>query len=405
MNHSQVTVVGGGIVGLTLAIGLSQANIQVTLVDKATSDRKLSEKAELRVSAINLASRNILNAIGVWQKLDMQRICPYQSMSVWDADSFSRIQFDHSMVHQEQLGFIVENQNILRQLWLRAQQIPNLKIVAPAQIKKLVTGHSETFVELEDGKMFTSQLVVGADGAESCVRKLAKMPQTFWHYQHQSIVANVETEFQHENCARQAFWPSGPIAFLPLWKPNQSSIVWSQQDEQASALMDLSDIEFGKALRVALDNRLGDVKLLSNPVVFPLKMRFARQWLKDRVILIGDAAHTIHPLAGQGANLGLLDAAALIETLVSSYKWHHDVADQKALRSFERWRKADAVKMIAAMQGFKNLFDGDHKVKKWIRGLGMSIANNFSNLKNPMMKQALGLSGHLPEMAKQKLSR
>lgn len=399
MQSYDVVIVGGGIVGLTLAHALKASELSIAVIDSQTGDRPLSMQPELRVSTFTLASENVLRNLGIWQELDSQRIVPYKHMAVWDQDSFGKIQFSHQDVAEKHLGTVIENQAIRRSLWLKAVEAEHITILAPHKINKLVFGQQESFISLEDGSMLSARLVVGADGANSLVRQQANFPITFWDYEHQAIVATIKTQFPHGNTARQVFTASGPLAFLPLGDSHHCSIVWSQQASQAEHLLALSPTEFNKVLMATFDSQLGLCELVSDRQSYPLTMRYARQWVKDRVVLVGDAAHTIHPLAGQGANLGILDAAALAEQISSTVEQDKDFGLGKNLRPYERWRKTEAVKMIATMESFKRMFAGDHPLKKLMRDIGLDGFNKLPMAKRIIIRHAIGLDGELPKLA------
>ncbi len=400
MESYDVVIVGAGMVGLCLASALGQQNFRVALVDSQHNDTPLKATPENRVSAISQASVNILTRLGAWQALPKERLQAYARMHVWEQDSFAKIDFDSPALVQGNLGYIAENQAIRLALLNQTSLNPNVTMHTGKTIEKLVFGQKEAFLSLSDDTMLTATLVVGADGANSFVRRQANLPMTFWDYDHQAIVATVNTEIPHQACARQVFTPTGPLALLPLWQSNQCSIVWSQQSQQAQTLMALNDEDFNKALTVAFDGKLGQLQLESQRQAFPLTMRYVRQWCKDRVVVIGDAAHTIHPLAGQGVNLGFADVAALVEQLQLLREQGKDFGLQRSLREFERWRKSDAMTMIAAMEGFKHLFSGRHPVKKLLRDVGLSLTDKLPPLKDRFMRQAMGLEGQLPALAK-----
>ncbi|GAA0859054.1 FAD-dependent oxidoreductase [Aliiglaciecola litoralis] len=401
MQNYDVVIVGAGITGLTAALALKDSDLSVLVIDAQAADAPVTDQPELRVSAINLASQTIFQRLGIWQHVVEQRLQDYQSMQVWEQDSFAHIGFSHQEIQRSHLGSIVENQVLRLALLKGLEGINNIELAEPARIENLVFGQSESFLTLSNGNSFTAKLVVGADGANSYVRRVANLPFTFWDYDHIALVATVRTELAHDNCARQVFTADGPLAFLPLFEPNLCSIVWSQRNQQAETLLALPEREFNQRLQVTLDNKLGKCELQSQRVSYPLTMRYCRQWVKDRVMVIGDAAHTIHPLAGQGANLGIADAAALAQTLGELQANRKDIGLAKNLRKLERWRKAQAMKMIVSMEGFKRLFAGSNPVKKLIRDIGLSAANQAGPVKRDMIKLAAGLEGELPELAKQ----
>ncbi|MEP4889029.1 MAG: FAD-dependent oxidoreductase [Aliiglaciecola sp.] len=400
MQNYDVAIIGAGIIGLTAALALQNTDLRVVIIDSEPADKPLSEEPELRVSAINLASQNVFSNLGAWQGIYNQRLQPYQHMHVWEQDSFAKINFSAADIHQAHLGTIIENQAIRLGLLQQLNQVSNVEIADSAKIANISIGQSESFISLENGSHLSSKLVVGADGANSLVRKVANLPLTFWDYDQIAIVATIETELPHDNVARQVFTPDGPLALLPLYEKNLCSIVWSQRVEKAESLLNLDENAFNHALSAQSDLRLGQIKLLSPRASYPLKMRYCRQWVSDRIVLIGDAAHTIHPLAGQGANLGIADAAALAEVIIELHEQNKDIGLTKNLRAFERWRKSEALQMIAVMESFKRLFNGANPVKKLIRDIGLSATNHLSPLKNDLIKHAVGMDGNLPKLAK-----
>jgi 2-octaprenylphenol hydroxylase len=400
MKTFDVAVIGAGIVGLVQALALKNSGLKVAVIDSQPAPVMPDGPAQLRVSALTMATQNVLQALGAWQALDASRIAAYNSMLVWELDSFAKIEFVATEVKQQQLGYIVENQALVASLWQQAQQADFIELYAQCDIKQLALSPQGNFISLVDERMLTARLVIGADGANSMVRTVANFPLTFWDYDQHAIVATIKTTVPHGNVARQIFTASGPLAFLPLWEQQQCSIVWSQDEAQASNLMSLSDSEFNKALSVAFDGQLGLCELVSERQSYPLKMRYARQWLSQGVAIVGDAAHTIHPLAGQGANLGILDAAALAEQICTLVAQDKDFSLLRNLRPFERWRKTETLKMIAAMEGFKRLFAGNASSKKILRDIGLSAVNQLPVGKNAIIKHAMGLSGELPALAK-----
>ncbi|EDM56818.1 protein VisC, partial [Vibrio parahaemolyticus AQ3810] len=283
----------------------------------------------------------------------------------------------------------------------QVQKLENVTLFMPARCATLAVGEQESWLTLDNGQAMTAKLVVGADGANSWLRNQMDIPLTHWDYGHHALVANVKTADPHHSIARQIFTPHGPLAFLPMSQPNMCSIVWSTEPNRAEELLVMSGEAFNKTLTSEFDARLGVCEVVGERAAFPLKMRYARDFVVERVALVGDAAHTIHPLAGQGVNLGLLDAASLAQEVLTLWKQGQDIGSKRNLRGYERWRKAEAAKMIAAMQGFRDLFSGGHPAKKLVRGIGLSLAGQLPGAKDEIMKRALGLKGHLPELARQ----
>lgn len=400
MQSFDIAIVGGGMVGLALARALKNTDLRIAIIEGAAPSRDLSGDPDIRVSALSRASETILKNLGAWQAIEKQRCAPYYAMEVWEQDSFARIEFSASQMSQPNLGHIVENRVIQLALLEQVEKQDNVTLFMPQRCQSMAVGESEVWMTLDNGQSFTTKLVVGADGANSWVRQQQDIPMTHWDYGHSALVANITVDDAHECVARQVFTPQGPLAFLPLDDRSLCSIVWSTDPQRAEKLAKMSKPEFNKAITAEFDSRLGLCHVTSERRVFPLKMRYARDFVVERVALVGDAAHTIHPLAGQGVNLGLLDAASLAQELMKLWRSGQDIGRKRHLREYERWRKAEAAKMIAAMQGFRDLFEGDNPAKKLFRGIGMSLVGQLPGAKQEIMSRALGMRGRLPELAK-----
>jgi len=403
MQSVDIAIVGGGMVGLALAAAFKDTDLRIAVIEGRAPETQLNELPDVRVSALSRSSETILRNLGAWQGIEQRRAAPYQAMEVWEQDSFARIEFDSTRLAQSNLGHIVENRVIQLSLLDQVQKQENVTLHMPCTCQSLAIGESEAWLTLDNGQSLTAKLVVGADGANSWVRKQQDIPLTHWDYGHSAIVANIKTAMPHQSVARQIFTPQGPLAFLPMQSPNMSSIVWSTEPNRADKLVAMSELEFNKSLTAEFDAKLGLCEVVGERFAFPLRMRYARDFVVERVALVGDAAHTIHPLAGQGVNLGLLDAASLAQEVLQLWEHGEDIGLKRNLRSYERWRKAEAAKMIASMQGFKDLFEGDNPAKKLIRGIGMKLAGQLPGAKDEIMKRALGLTGHLPDLARQKV--
>ena len=390
MQHVDIAIVGGGIVGLTLAAALKKSELNIAVIDKKASHQPLAEKPTARVSAINQANIAALQQLDVWEHVQQDRASAYTHMHVWDKDSFGDIHFACDAMGSDALGVIMENQALVNGLSDAVTAQPNVQLVT-AGIERVLAGPNQTMLMLDNNDALSCRLLVGADGGNSYVRKQAGFPITFKDYEHTAIVANIRTKEPHNKVARQAFTPTGPLALLPMADPHVCSIVWSQSPDAAGALMNMDDTDFCNALSAASNSVLGTASLETQRVSFPLTMRYAREWAKNGVVLVGDAAHTIHPLAGQGANLGMQDALALAELLMQLEAQNKDIGLHKHLRPYERSRKTEAMKMIAAMDGFKFLFDGDDPIKKLIRGIGLTATNKLDVVKNAFVSHAMGL--------------
>lgn len=400
MQSVDIAIVGGGMVGLAMAAALKNTDLRIAVIEGRLPDENLAELPDVRVSALSRSTEMILRNLNAWDGILARRASPYSAMEVWEQDSFSRIEFSASQMTQPNLGHIVENRVIQLALLEQVKKQMNVSLHIPQTVQSVAIGESEAWLTLNDGQSITAKLLIAADGANSWVRKQMDIPLTHWDYGHSAIVANVRTVEPHGGVARQIFTPMGPLAFLPMSDPHMCSMVWSTDPVRAERLLELPDDKFSQALTTEFDARLGLCRVVGERQAFPLKMRYARDFVLERVALVGDAAHTIHPLAGQGVNLGLLDAASLAQEVIALWQKGEDIGAKRNLRHYERWRKAEAAKMIAAMQGFKDLFEGNNPAKKLIRGLGMQLVGHLPGAKDEIMKRALGLKGELPELAK-----
>ncbi|EPQ0972190.1 FAD-dependent 2-octaprenylphenol hydroxylase [Citrobacter farmeri] len=397
MQSVDVAIVGGGMVGLAVACGLQGSGLRVAVLEQREPQPLAADAAPaLRVSAINAASEKLLTRLGVWSDIVARRASCYHGMEVWDKDSFGRIEFDDQSMGYSHLGHIVENAVIHYALWQKAQQSSDIALMAPAELQQVAWGENEVFLTLKDGAMLTARLVIGADGANSWLRNKADIPLTFWDYRHHALVATIRTDEAHGAVARQVFHGEGILAFLPLSDPHLCSIVWSLSPAEAERMQQASAETFNQALNIAFDNRLGLCSVESERQVYPLTGRYARQFASHRLALVGDAAHTIHPLAGQGVNLGFMDAAELVDELKRLHRQGKDIGQYLYLRRYERSRKHSAAMMLAGMQGFRELFAGSHPAKKLLRDMGLKLADSLPGVKPQLLRQAMGLND-LPE--------
>lgn len=403
MISTEVVIVGGGCVGLSVALGLAQQGVKVAVVDASKAPSSLTAAdAHLRVSALSVASERFFENLGIWNALQQQRVTAYSMMDVWEQHGFGRITFDAEEIAHAHLGHIVENDNLRFALYCALLDHENASLCFEMKVADVNVSERESVLSLQSeagqSEIIIASLIVAADGANSFIRQKMNIPLTFWDYNHTAIVANVTTTTAHGACARQVFQPSGPIALLPLWDENQCSLVWSAEPDVADALLQMDSSAFSKKLTAAFDGVLGNLTVSDAKQSFPLRMRYARQWVMPRIALVGDAAHTIHPLAGLGMNLGLLDAACLVEQIVGNHKLGKDIGELKQLRSYERQRKAEAQEYIAAMEGLKRLFSNDNSILKMGRNFGLSFVNGISPFKSMFVKRAMGLGGDLPTL-------
>jgi 2-octaprenylphenol hydroxylase len=399
-NKTDIVVVGGGLVGAVFACAAAQQGFTVTLLDIARPDfSSLDHEADIRVSAVTRASQKILESIGAWSFISPQRCSPYSDMHVWDATGDGVIHFDSADLGEPDLGHIIENGIMLQALYKVIQQQAEITVVAPIKVTAIHQTPDVIEVCCEDGSRYSAALLVGADGARSAIRELAGITTRGWAYDQTAVVATLTTEKPHQHTAWQRFMPSGPLAFLPM-ADGKSSIVWSTSPEHAGQLLALDDAAFCHAVGEAFAHRLGKITACSKRASFPLRMQHANAYVKPRLALIGDAAHTIHPLAGQGVNLGFADAASLLDVLADARKAGKDSGEFAVLRRYERWRKGQNVSMMASMDGFKRLFSNDSAVLGRLRNAGFNLMNKTTPIKNRIMRQAMGISGDLSKYAR-----
>ncbi len=395
----QVVIVGGGMVGASMAAALADAPLEVLLLDAAEHIPDIiTADYDIRVSAITTASLRFFQSLGIWDDLQASRITAFDQMHVWEKQSGAEIHFDGAEVGEAALGYIIENRLIQHFLLNKVQQSDNIDFIDKVRLESFQTIDNEQIeLQLDNGHSYRCDLLIGADGSHSKVRSLAGIETKGWQYDQSAIVANVHTELPHQHTAWQCFLEDGPLAFLPL-NDQHCSIVWSCQSEHAEALMQLPEQAFEQQLAQAFDHRLGEVKLNSARGIFPLQLQYINQYVKPGVALIGDAAHSIHPLAGQGVNLGLLDAACLVDVILEGIAAHHAPGSYKQLRRYERWRKGDNLGMMFVMDAFKKLFTTRSAPLQFIRNSGIKMTNSINPLKKAIMQSAAGMRGELPSM-------
>jgi len=389
-----IVIVGGGIVGTTLACSLAQSNQDIKIALVEAREPKFEDLKEnifdIRVSAITRASQRIFNAIDVWSKIESKRLCQFTDMHVWDDTGVGEIHFDSAEIGEPYLGHIIENSVILSSLYQGMSDYQNITLLSPVKISNI--NYLDTLAEIEfhDDKKLSTRLIIAADGSQSWLRQQAGIIVRGWDYPQDALVTWVKTEQQHQHTAWQRFMPDGPLAFLPL-QNGYSSIVWSTTPEHVQQLLQFSDKDFRAALTNAFSNTLGQVIENGPRARFPLRYFVTENYIKPRLALIGDAAHTMHPLAGQGVNVGLQDVAAMTSILSDANSRNKDLGATPTLRQYERSRRAENTPMLATVNGFQRLFGSDDPVLSWARNTGMKLSHNIPILKNQIMRQAMGL--------------
>lgn len=396
-----VAIAGAGLAGRTLAILLARTGIRCVLIDTTpVLSASPSNRVDPRALAITPATRAILSSINIWQRVSSDHIGRFERMQVWDDSSGGQIQFDSADICAPELGCIVE-QSVLQSLLEQAcAGLPDCTSLND-RISDMENCNDGVTVKLANGGVIRARLLVGADGSHSPVRQLAGLEYHRQDYQQRALACIVRTTLGHDNVARQRFMPGGPLAFLPLADPHQSGIVWSTTPELAQQLLELPALEFRARLQEAFEYRLGEVMESSMPIGFDLFDARAPAYVTGSVVLAGDAAHTVHPLAGQGANLGLMDVAVLAELMQQARQTGRDPCSRRVLRNYERWRKADNLRMRFVLNSLKLLFESELSLLVRLRGSGMNAFDSIPALKSAIMRQAMGLEGDLPRMARQ----
>lgn len=389
MTDFDIIVVGAGLVGASFALALRDSGLKLALVERGAPQALPRDGSwDVRVYAINPANAAFLDRLGVWGDLDRDRIAPVGGMRVWGDDQASCLEFDADEAGVPELTFIGESRLLQDGLWRALQRQENLELVCPAACAELALEPERAVLRLSDGRELAAKLVVGADGRDSWVRRQAGIGAEPRNYGQMGVVANFETEKPHGGIARQWFHPDGILAYLPL-PGNRISIVWSAFDALAAELMELPEAAFCARVRQAGHDALGELRLITPRAAFPLRLLGLETLVKPRLALIGDAAHNVHPLAGQGVNLGFQDAQRLAEIL-SRPAACRDCGDYVLLRRYERARKEDILAMQLVTDGLQKLFNNGNPALRALRNAGFSLVNGQGWLKKQLIRHALG---------------
>ncbi len=398
-----VIIVGAGIVGSSLACAIAQQKsataLRIAVIEGISEIRQYSgENFDPRVVALTQASQNLLAQVGVWEKISAQRACAYSEMVVWDGEGTASIHFSAAEVRQVYLGHIIENSVIVSALREKLLEHKNIKLIQPAMVTGLVvvgkTGGEFTQILLDDGSALTTELLIAADGANSKVRELAEFVTYEWDYGHTAVITTVQTELPNRATAWQRFMRTGPLAFLPLPCVDGKhfcSIVWSAEHALADEILALNDADFCLRLALAFEKKLGNIVQTAVRFSIPLRQRHAKEYIKPQIVLVGDAAHNIHPLAGQGVNLGLSDVFALAQEIERAGERGVPLNDFSILCRYQRRRLGDNLIMMSAMEAFKRLFGNNSLEITWLRNMGMRQLDSLSVIKKFIVNAAAGL--------------
>jgi 2-octaprenyl-6-methoxyphenol hydroxylase len=410
---TDVVIAGGGLVGLSLAVALGGAGLRVVVVDRDRPDDKLGERFDGRSSAIARGSQQVLQALGIWDGL-ADEAQPIRDIRVTDgkpgepASPFF-LHYAETDLGDGPMGWIVENRVLRRALYRRLPALPEVSLLAPAAVAAAKAGPTAQVVRLADGRELTAPLLVAADGKDSRLREAAAIRIWCWRYPQTGLVATLAHELPHQGAAHEHFLPAGPFAVLPMTdgedgrgdkNVHRSSLVWTERSELAPAFLKLDDAGFGQAMERRFGFSLGRLRPIAARFCYPLDYQLAERFAAPRLALLGDAAHVIHPIAGQGLNLGLRDVAALAECVVDQARLGLDPGGAAALERYQRWRRFDALMMGVVTDGLNRLFSNDLGPLRLARDLGLAAVNRAKPLKRFFMRHAMGLVGELPRLVR-----
>ena len=395
--EQDVIIVGGGLNGPALALALAQGGLRVTVVDARPADLRAEVGFDGRAYALAIASRRLLEVIGVWALVGakaqpMVRIVASDGHAGQGASPFV-LAFDSAEIEEGPMGFMLEDRHLFAG-FQAAMVAAGVRVLHGETVVSQGVGE----VVLASGTVLRAALVVGCDGRASGVAARAGIRRTGWGYGQTALVTAVSHTLDHGGVAQQFFMPSGPLAVLPLPGGHLSSIVWSEADSVAAGIQALGDAAYLEALRPRFGDFLGDIALAGVRFTYPLSLSLAERFVGDRVALVGDAAHGVHPLAGQGLNLGLRDVGALAEVLILARRRGEDIGAADVLERYQAWRRFDVTALALGMDGVNRLFSNDNPVLRGVRDLGMGIVNAMPGLRRGFMRQAAGLTGDVPRL-------
>lgn len=396
---SDIIIVGGGMVGMLQALLLARAGMHLTIIEKGDPDAQIAPEYDGRTMAIAEGSRRVLEAAGVWEALAPDA-GPILDIRITDQDSLLFLHYDHHDVGDRPMGHIVEVRHIRKALLEATREQENIRWITGVSVDAFEQTASHAVVTLSDGQSLKAQLALAADGRLSYTRKLAGIDAIQWRYPQTAIVCTVEHEKPHHGIAHERFLPAGPFAILPM-TGHRSSIVWTEREDLAKVIMDLPDKDFLEELKRRFGDFMGSLKVIGPRFSYPLVLMHANHYTGPRFALLGDAAHGIHPIAGQGVNLGIRDVAVLEEILVERFRLGLDLGSADALAHYERWRRFDSFTMIAATDLLNRLFSNNIAPIRLARDLGLAAVHHLPPLKRFFMRHAMGLVGDLPRLMRE----
>jgi 2-octaprenyl-6-methoxyphenol hydroxylase len=395
----ELLIAGGGLIGQLLGVACAGAGLAVAIVDRQDPGALLADDFDGRSSAISYGSHKVLDAVRLWQEIAPDAE-PIREIRVADGDSPLFLHYDHRELESGvPLGYIVENRILRRGLIDRVRSLPNLQFLAPLAVESVSTSALGATAALSDGRQIRARLVAAADGRESPLRHAVGIQTVEWQYPQTGIVTTVRHQRPHQGIAVEHFLPAGPFAILPM-TGNRSSIVWTERAELAPRLVDLSNAAFAAELAARFGDFLGAVEPIGPRWTYPLNLLLAEKYVATRLALIGEAAHTIHPIAGQGLNLGIRDVAALAELVIDARRLGLDIGDETVLLRYQQWRRFDALALAAVTDSLNRLFSNSLRPVQLARDFGLAAVNRFPPLKRLLMRDAMGIVGDLPRLVR-----
>lgn len=399
---TDILIAGGGLNGPALALALAQGGFRVTVVDARPARSRAEAGFDGRAYALAIASVRLLTAIGVWQRV-ADKAQPMLQIKASDGRAGEGsgpffLHFDAAEIEEGPMGHMLEDRHLYAAFLDAMQATPGITLLSGESVQAQEAGPSGVTVTLASGRRLTSGLLVGCDGRGSGVATRAGIRRIGWGYGQTALVTAIRHEKDHGGVAHQFFMPSGPLAILPLKGGRHSSIVWSETDATAAAIQALPDAEYLEALRPRFGDFLGEIALAGERFTYPLSLSLAERFIAPRVALVGDAAHGVHPIAGQGLNLGLRDVAALAEVLILARRRGEEPGSPAALEEYQRWRRFDSTALALGMDTVNRLFSSDNPLLRLGRDLGMGVVNALPGLRRGFIRQAAGLTGELPKL-------
>lgn len=410
--QTDIIIVGAGVAGASFAAILKDSGIRCALVETEVFTHAVGDDTTLnpginsdtnispRVLALSHASKNILQCVGAWDEIPTNCIGLFRKMHVWDEHGLGEVNFNSADISESVMGYIVEQMVVEGALEMVLNKTEHLSWFRPSKAKLLGYEGDKICLSLDDGRQLSAKLLIAADGQSSTIRRLARINFKTHTYHQYALICVVETEHPHGEVARQRFLRNGPLAFLPMNGVNQCGVIWSTTPEHAAELQTMDTAMFSKLLAEAFDYQAGSILKIGTRATFPLARARAETYCRPRIALVGDAAHRIHPLAGQGANLGLLDVASLAELVLQAKEKGRDIGTWSVLRKYERWRKGENSTMMMVVEGFKYLFENKTELVSCLRNAGMDMFDSIRPIKHEVMKRGMGLEGDLPDIAR-----